>query len=422
VKSHRNLYVLVALLTACLGHVAAEPVTGTPASATVRPASGADRPPAAVVTAPAAGNPQPAREWWMNRPLQIKLAVKGNEQVKAQIIVGNYSGGGLGCTFAGQVKTAIATPRNGIASLGFMGLVVPRPSSRVLESGACKLPLRISRKSGGTWTEVEKLDTVTIQMVAHERVRITATATLRNWLKPNYVGGCLTDDANSQLGITQVAGPLGGDCRADFLTTVNRNGRADWNFNALPEGVIVGPAKWRTEGDANFCSLCADPTSSCPGGDASVTGMPVYYTEDLIGPVITTETSMSGENLAKFTGPPNTPKNGRVTEPWHNVGIGSNDHGDWRSYMYASYARMTCKNWVPTPADAGQALQNAGNAVGNVVGGLGAAAANALGQGGNNSAGNSQPGQILPPAPSIRLVLESWEFYRPRSVRLPFEP
>jgi hypothetical protein len=88
---------------------------------------------------------------------------------------------------------------------------------------------------------------------------------------------------------------------------------------------------------------------------------------------------------------------------------------------------MTCKNWIPTTADVGQALQNAGNAAGQAIDNARSAATNALTGLDRIAPGSSrQPpaeaAPILPPPPSLRLVLDYWEFYRPRSIRLPFEP
>ncbi len=322
----------------------------------------------------------------------------------------------IACRFDGPQKTATALSVGGIAKLDFFGWLIPRGS--VTSTGDCRLLLAVStRPLGGTWSPTTQVEAQPFVVAPHDRVRITATARMRDWLKPAQSGGCSSDDAGGQLGVRVTAGPTGGDCRANFLSGSNHT-HADWNFNALPEAVLVSSVTWRLESNGNKCSLCDDasPTGPvCRGGIGPPIGK-FPYRANMIGPTVREGTETQGAGGAQlyaiFTGPPQTPRDANILEPRQGVIIATNTAGVWRSYGMEAAARLACDHWLPPPADVERTVSSriaeAGTRIKN-------AARRAFGFA-------DEPLPPPPPAiPSLRLVLDSWEFLRPQSVTLPFE-
>ena len=366
---------------------------------------------------PAVPVARPAHEWWVRRALFLPLTVVGPGEVRATIVGSTEPQlpGTVGCRFDGLERTATAMPEGGLAQLGYVGWFIPRRGGSETRTGDCRLLLDVSRRSlGGPWSAPERVEATPLVITPHARILISETVRMRAWLKPHLSAACRDDDADGKLGVRVNAGQAGGDCRADFLTARNRTGE-DRNFNVLPEAVIVRAVTWRVEGDRAFCTLCADPTGIPCRGPAPPSVL-VPYQEDLMGPAVREGTETQGlggaREYAIFTGPPFTPRGAAVVEPNAGVTIGHNEQGIWRSYALSAASRIACDAWFPPPATLARSIDTAvQNAINRVINALIGAF---LG---------TQPAPLtpMPAAPSMRLVLDSWEFLRPQATVLPFE-
>mgnify|MGYP001806384592 CR=1 FL=1 len=344
--------------------------------------------------------PRPAHEWFLQRPLVIKLPALGGAPVRATLATFRQAPvAGQTCRFDAQQRVATATPQGGFVELVFFGNLHPSRGNP-LATGDCRPVLRVQRVNpDGSLSPLQEVDGPAFTVTPHQAVKVTATARMRDWLKPDQGAPCATDDAGGQLGVRATAGPLGADCRVDFLTARNRSSITDRNFNAMPEGVIVTAVTWRLEGDTGQCSLCEDPAAGpCRG----LRLPPATYQQTLLGPVVRAQREEQRgadfRSYAIFTGPPFTRRNEPVIEPISGVTIATNAQGVWRSYGLAPVARLACAPWAPAPADVGRAVEGAFGVL-----------------------RGREPPPPPPPPPSLRLVLDSYEFLRPTSQRLPWE-
>lgn len=381
----------------------------------------------ATTTVPTA----PAKRWWLRLPLEIALPVEGVGAVRATIVGFDNTTvpGVVGCRFDGPGKTASANPDRGVARLIFFGWLIPRPRSAmtmlgaVTRSGDCHFKLAVARQQpDGRWGQDEAVDAPAFEVAPHVRVVISETARMRQWLKPMHGPGCADDDREGKLAMRISTGAAGNDCRIDFLTAGNRNRNSDWNFNAIPEGVISGKVDWRTSGSSGVCALCDRVDGSACRG----VGVPpnVIFPVDLIGPTIQ-EGGIGGEEAAMFVGPPGVPVHGNVVEPQAGVIIATNERGIWRSYGFTQYARMSCNSWAPSPAEVERTTREWYQDAADRIDAFGHELTDPLlpkGKGKGKGGPAKVPGPPPPPpTPSLWLVLHSWEFFKPAGTTLPWE-
>ncbi len=292
------------------------------------------------------------------------------------------------CGLRRLYEPSLSASTNNQKTLSFVGLLVNYGGSYE-RAVRCEFDLTANfRSPGGHTFALQKR--VAFDVNPHVRVKVSDTARLRAWLKPNQ--SCATDDSGNQLGFRITTGPAGNSCRTDVLTTKNRTPPTTGpSFNMLPEGVFPIGATWRVDGDRSQCMVCPDARRPClgPAQVAATAASGFTFEEDLYGPVIA-EGHMRSEQMALWSVPP-VPANGDVMTPGQII-IGRNPDRRFHAFMLPWSAGMSCKAWAPTTSNVSQAI------------------------------GSAASGQVpsAPAAPSLRLILDEVIFLRPASVSLSF--
>jgi hypothetical protein len=405
----RLLSVAVTLL-ACWPVHAFAAAADTPAIAEI-PGGVSDGDPGEQQTEPGP-SPVPAYQWWIFGAIPIELAATDMRTVRATYLgaASSTTQGSVGCTLIQNSPQATGVPADGKVRLVFSGIIRPRGSPyNASRPGDCRLRLRIEKRTlVGSWDSAEEI-IYPLVVAPHQQVTIESTATMRDWLKPHKFNefGCDEFDEGGKIVIRLVAAATGGGCGVSMLTSKNHT-RTEGNFMKLPEGVLVNQVTWRVEGSTRQCSLCDSVTSPCRG----VQRPPfiVFYEPDSWG-VVVRDGRTSGEDHALFTGDPDTPRGGQLISR-EQIIFGYTDTPRWHSYGLPIHARINCDPWAPTPTETTERVDTArGNFFSRLRNGL------------REKLGLGSTGKPAEPAgpPSLKVVMEKWEFLRPASRPLPFE-
>ena len=330
-----------------------------------------------------------------------------------------------GCYFTGNDLTvpAIINP-DGTAIARVNGYWLPKSRFDVGRDGYCRFEVRIQRLQADLrYREEARLASAVIRIAPHESVNVTSTARLRAFLKPVSSSRCVADDAGDKFGIRITAAPAPQSCRTDFLKP---SGSTQYDIvgNALGHGAVLTAMQWKLEGDTSRCELCDNPLSPCRGITPQAMFAETLGADTLewvYAPVRAGEIG-NGHRYAVLTGPPNTRSGALIridtngydygydpstidylnrlfavaggSEPPVERAVIARADALWRSWMRPFGIGMACSAWAPPPASTTKS---------------------ALGQ--------LSQGQLpsAPPAPHLRLVLDSVYVLRPVGQRLPWE-